>query len=693
MFLIMRQVIFHLLCLLLVCATLGLTAHGAWHVQDATYRRELQVEDKGSAKVCATTTVFLDDRYSGFVLYDAKNKQRVFHLLNRVGSQVSIYFDAVPNETLYLYPSSKFELPSPGGPPPGTGLRHEVRAYDGSEVKSLTQFNQLWKPAPFQGAAFTDRVYSSFNPFGPNAGTLHRFDGSLMINKRGVTTFCTASTDASFLLLNDQEVVSWPGKHDVEAGLNGSKRGKRSLQKGIYRFTYLHANSADSLFAIAAMVPPGEKQHVVISPELFTRASYAYVGPLTGRDGKKQADFIWENRYQMSLRGHVMHKMVFEAPVLGDEKHTTYEWAFGDGTRASGREVEHLVFKRGDFPVKLSISSAGRKRVCSQTARVLPRYGQSERNDKRALALLEKAVKQERERGIQPQGYGLISRGWFFFLREKEAAAFAPRVLAAIDRIPEEDLNAIMIELALGVQQVDEQYELAEACFRSIIENVKDPTARAFAALHCSGMLNLCLNRPEDARRMQQAIKRGDLQRGDQRLLDIYRADTAMVLDNVATARKMYKAIPRPKAPIINGKLNRDAIFDYNSRYFRLRNLLSQGLYRESLQALDLLEWETPEARASPRMNLMKVRALIGNHQPKKAVVCLQRALLAAVDETYTPKLRLELARLYVGMNRFAQAKYQINMIRKESPWSREELAARQLAKAMEAKMRNWRTP
>ena len=685
----MRRVVHNLLYSLFAGIVPLFAVYGAWHVQDADFRRELKVDGEGSAQICATTTVFLDDRFSGFSLFDSKDKPRPFHLLNRAGSQVSIYFDAVPGEMLYLYPSVKTALPASGGPVPSSGLRHETRTYDGGEVKSLAQFNELWKNAPFQGAKFTDRVYASFNPFGPNAGTLHRFDGSLLIDKPGVTAFCTASTDASFLLINDTEVAAWPGRHGVQEGLDGSRRGKLTLQNGIYRFSYLHANSGDSTFAIAAIVPPDEKQHFVISPEMFTRAAYALVGPLADRNGGKQADFIWENSYQVSIRDHAMHEMVFEATALGDEKTTSYEWEFGDGSRISGRKVEHLVFKRGDFPVKLTVTSGGNKSVCAQTVNVQPRYGQSEGDDKRALVLLERAEKQEREQRIQPEGYALISRGWFFFLREADAAAFAPRVLAAVDRIPEGSLNEVMIELALGIQQVDEQYELAEKCFRVIIDKVEDPKAKAFAALHCSGMLNLCLNRPEDAREMQKAINRGDLGSGEQRLLDIYLADTAMVLDDFATARKMYQAISRPKAPISDGKLNREVIFDYNTRYFRLQNLLSQQLYRESLEALDMIEWEIPEERASPRMNLLKVQALIGNGQPKKAVVCLQRALLAEVDDTYTPKLRLELARLYVAMNRFAQAQHQINIIRKESPWSREELEARKLLKALEEKMRS----
>ncbi len=658
-----------------------------WHAPSADFRRELKVEGEGSEPVCATTTVFLDDRHGGFALFDARGQPRSFQLLNRVGSQVTLFFNAAAGETLSLYPVPGTELPPPGGAPPSAGLRHETRSYDGGEVKSAAQFNELWQGASFQGAKFTDRVYASHNPFGPNAGALHRFDGTLLIATPGVTTFCTASTDASFLLINDTEVAAWPGRHGIQEGLDGSRRGTLTLQRGLYRFTYLHANSGDASFAIAAIVLPGEKQHFVIDPGMFTRVRYAFVGPLTGRDGGRPADFIWENRYMVTIHGHAMHELTFEAPASGGRDDDDYAWEFADGSRVKGRRVEHLVFSYGDFSARLTVGSGDKSSLCVQTVRVTPRYGQSENDDTRALALLAAAVRQERERSVQPQAYALISRGWFFFLREREAAAFAPRVLAAADRIPAEHLNEVLIELALGVQQVDEQYELAESCFRVIIEKAADPRARAFAALHCSGMLNLCLNRPEEAREMQRAIKRDDLGPGEQRLLDIYRADTAMVLDDFATALRMYRAIEKPQSLISGEGLNREVMFDYNSRYFRLQNLLGQRLYRESLEALDMLEWEIPEERAAPRVNLLKVQALLGNSQPQKAVVCLQRALLAEADDTYTPRLRLELARLYAQMGRYAQARHQINLIRRESPWSREELEARRLLKTLEEKL------
>lgn len=665
--------------LLAFWAGLALPACGAWHDAAADYRKELKVEGEGAATVTATTTVFLDARFTGFVLTDAHGSNRTFSLLSRAGSSCSIHFDAKPGEILYLYFSTTATLPQ-AGLDHVSGLRHLAKSYDGRDVTSSAMFSELWKSAELQGGEFVDQVYSSFNPFGPNAKALHLYDGVLLVDKAGESQLCLASTDASFLSIDGREVVAWPGKHPAKDGLEGKVRGPAQLTPGAHRFTFMHANSGSDSYAIAAIVPPGEKRHFVIGSESFTRAVYAFVGPLTRKDSQKQADFIWDNHYMVNIADHCMHQVMFEAAPLKESPTATYDWDFGDGTRGSGIKAEHLYFVRGDQTVTLTVSlGAGQKTVSSQAVRVNPRYGQSENEDARAIALLGQAVRQEKEAGIQPQGYALISSGFFFFLQEEKADAFAERILAAADRIPEADLSAMMTQLALGVQQVDEHYELAEKCFRVILDKVKDPATRAFAALHFGGMLNLCLNRPSEAREILSAADRKALGDADQRLLDIYLADTVLVLDDYAIAQKRYAAIAKPAALITGNAMDRNAVFDYNSRYFRLQNLLTQHLYRESLSELDLLEWEIPEERLSPRMNLLKVQALAGNKQPRKAVVCLQRALLAEVDDTYKPRLRLELAKLYAGMNQFVQATRQVSLIRKESPWTQEEIDARKL--------------
>ena len=191
-----------------------------------------------------------------------------------------------------------------------------------------------------------------------------------------------------------------------------------------------------------------------------------------------------------------------------------------------------------------------------------------------------------------------------------------------------------------------------------------------------------------EARDLLKTIRKGDLQTWEPRLYDIYMADTALVLDDYATAQNMYAAIP-PEVPILQGAtFNKEAWFKSNARFFRIQNLLEQKRFRESLPEVDQLEWELPVQRALPQTNLLKARALIGNEQPRKAIVCLQRALTAQVDETYTPKLRLALARLYFDQGQLLQARRQIDRIRQESPWTQEELEGGKLLDRINRKLK-----
>jgi len=679
-----------------LCTPLPTSA--AWHLPEAEFRKELKVEGEGGEVVTAVTSVFLDDRISGFVLTDARGAPRPCGLLNRHGSMYSIHFNATPGESLYLYAGA---MPPP---PPElehvSGLRRQTRGYDGREVFSAAAFTELWNAAPYQGGAFVSQVYCAFNPFGPNANALHLYEGFLQIDTEGLTQFCLASTDASFLLINGHEVVAWPGRHPVKDGLGGAVRGALHLQPGRHRFKFLHANSSSESYAIAAMVVPGGDRHLVIAPQYFTGAAYAFVGPLRDRSGQAQAEFIWNNSYMVNIPAHdwdpgyrlriaeqCLHQVKFEAVPLPEFPDAQFSWDFGDGCGGSGPNPEHLYFARGDYSVTLTVTlSNGQKLTGRQTVQIVPRYGQNENDDARALALLDQAVRQESTRGIAPAGYTCISHGYFFLLQERKAAGFAPRILAAQPAIADAAINTLMLQLAVALQEVDEQYELAEQCFRVILDQVNDSPARAFAALHYGGMLNLCLNRPAEARAVLSAIDRQALDAVQQRLLELYLADTVLVLDDHAAARKLYAAIARPEPLLRDGKLNRQAMFEYNSRYFRLRNLLSQELYRESLIELNQLEWDMPEERMAPRINLLKAQALIGNKQPRKAVVCLQRALLAEVDDVYRPQLRLELAKVYTELNQLAQARWQIALIRKESPWTPEEIAARKLLLSIESK-------
>ena len=671
----------------LLCGMLPLFAESPrWSVPQASVRKALVVETfRDVPYATATTTFFLDDRYHGFSLFTADGQSRDCRLLERRGSRFSILFEAYPGETLYLYPTETGEWP-PAVEAHSSGLLHRARTYDGHAIQSIEAFQQAWAKGDPQGARFEEQIFLGYNPFGPNINALHRFDGFFRVTKPGEITFCIASTDASFLLIDNAPVAAWPGNHAVTEGLDGSKSGKANLAPGNHIITFLHANSSAAHYEIAAMILPGETRHTVIPPERFTPAVYAKVGPLTDREGHPQPEFIWEHREMFSLTGGGIYDHTFESP--DKDPATRSVWTFQDGACVTGRVARHLFFSEGPATVNLTLIRNGTQSETRQTVCVMPRYGQSENDEKRALALIDEGLRQAKESAIQPAGYAILIQGLYHFLKEREAEAFGEEVIAHLDAIPDDALLPALDKLALGVQQVNENYALAERCFKATIARSPSPHGRAVAALHYAGLLTLCLNRPQEARDLLKTIRKEDLQTWEPRLYDIYMADTALVLDDYATAQNMYAAIP-PEVPILQGAtFNKEAWFKSNARFFRIQNLLEQKRFRECLPEVDQLEWELPVQRALPQTNLLKARALIGNEQPRKAIVCLQRALTAQVDETYTPKLRLALARLYFDQGQLLQARRQIDRIRQESPWTQEELEGGKLLDRINRKLK-----
>ncbi|NQZ66567.1 MAG: PKD domain-containing protein [Lentisphaeria bacterium] len=646
----------------------------------------MKVEKFAGARKTVVTTLHVPANGGGYDLLciDKSGKHRTMSVYQIHGSHYAVYFSASSEENLHIYfKKSKTAAPTIKAPHKA-GLLLSTKVYDASEVKSLTQFKTLWQKAKIQDRSFVDRIYSSFNRHGNNPGTLSIYDGSIKITKDGNYSFSLVSTDASFLEIDDKPIVSWPGKHDVHGGLKGQKRGDIQLKKGLHRIKYYHANSGGKLIALAAI---GDvKRQFVINSDQFKHAAYAYVGGLGTKAGK-QADFTWTNSFMANINGRSLQQIDFDALKLKNAK--SYHWDFGDGTKGTGLKQNHFYFKRQQYKVTLTvILNNGKKMTHTQIVDVRYRFGQNENDDKRTLQALDAAVKQEAAMGIQGEGYAFISLAYYFFLKEVEAAAIMPAALKNVKKIPQTDLYPLFYKAALEVQQTNEQYELAEKCFKVILEKSKVDSERASAALHYSGMMTLCMNRPLEAKKLLSTIKKEHLPvTWHPRLLEIYKADTVLVLENYAKAIKQYENIAAIKPILTEKGLDRVVMFDYNSRYFRLRNILSQKLYRQALKEMIMLEWLFPNERLSPAINLLKTDALLGNNQPKKAAVCLQRALLAKVDDNFLPQLRIRLTEVYIILNQFIKAKNQIRLIKKESPYSKEEIKARKLSEWIDKKL------
>lgn len=108
------------------------------------------------------------------------------------------------------------------------------------------------------GCGFVPNVYHGHNVFGPSDAYVSRYEGMINCPDKGEYVFATSSDDASFLLVDGREVVSWPGGHGAVWDARHQK--KIALEPGWHRFAYYHVNFGGGTCACAAWkTPKGDK--------------------------------------------------------------------------------------------------------------------------------------------------------------------------------------------------------------------------------------------------------------------------------------------------------------------------------------------------------------------------------------------------------------------------------------------------
>ncbi len=95
--------------------------------------------------------------------------------------------------------------------------------------------------APF-GSDYVDGVFHGSNPFSlKREPFFSKYTGYLDIPAAGKYGFITASQDASFLLIDDKQVASAPGRHGPLRFAIRNVRQDIQLTAGLHKFEYYHA--------------------------------------------------------------------------------------------------------------------------------------------------------------------------------------------------------------------------------------------------------------------------------------------------------------------------------------------------------------------------------------------------------------------------------------------------------------------
>ena len=656
--------------------------------KNVSYWKTIKIPAEAKGNVSVSLDFFLPAECSGYLLLNRNGKPVKISLQHREGGHVNVFFNIGGSEELSLA-FLKEEVASDELQSNASGLLHAVKKASEhlTNVDSVDTFKKLWDKSVFQGALFEEKVFSGYNPFGTSNDTLHSYDGDIRIGKAGSYRFYTASTDASFILVDGKTVVSWPGQHDQSKGANNEIFGDVVLKEGLHKFRYLHANSGGALYAVAAILPPGEKKNEVIQKAAFTEVYKASVGQLEYRDGNATSEFSWSNRQMINFDKDCMHEVEFTAAVPADLKAQKITWDFGDGTSGEGAKVSHIYFKRCSYPVTMTAELAdGRRRKEKQDVQVDFRFGQNEHDDNVTNEIMRKAVQQESAVGIQPEGYDAVMAAMLFYRQKKEAELFYQNSSLMKKSAAKENLFEFLDRLAVPQMMDSENYTGAIAAWEAFVVKAQEPL-KSKALLNKAELLVGPLAELQQGLAILNEIKNESLSDREKRSYIVMQSDAVLRKDGFNAAYKMLNDIRTAISAPKNAREQLECENSINAKLFLAEQYIASGKNTEALEIIDSLEWEKPSIRLYAPLVMLKGKALSKLGRNVMAGTVLEGGLLLDRDDDTDAKIRMELAGTYVARKEYLKAKQQISTIRKKNPDSIEQLESSKLLELINVKI------
>ncbi len=290
------------------------------------------------------------------------------------GEAIEILFESPvgnPSYLVYLVPKDRRAKPSSSWEPQA-GLVLETR-WSGRALKSsdrLEEFKTTFDRAEPVGRSLVDDIQQTFpihvlpdhdDGARSNKGGFgfYRYTGFVHVPKKGSYSFATISQWDSYITVDDQVVVSWPGQHNINAGRRGEKKGTVSLEPGIHRLEYSNYSPWGQMFALAAWEKPGEDLRAMTRTDFVPVGCYEAASADLQDPDRAYAGFEWRviDDFRLEQVGPSFVAMRFRALRASPLVKHACRWTFDDGTVAEGENVDHVFLRPGlrnvQFEVRL----------------------------------------------------------------------------------------------------------------------------------------------------------------------------------------------------------------------------------------------------------------------------------------------------------------------------------------------------
>ena len=322
----------------------------AWAVADAPYRAVVTV---GSPATMPGAGMFIEIAEFGatmpeladvVLLNAAGEAQPLVRLWRGEGKRALLLSpDLDPKQVYYLYFGGGKKRISPAWQPSCAGLLLETRRLGASSgFQGFNEVNGAWQNAATEGMGFVTQIHHGLNPYGESVGFLSRFSGYLITKGLKEITLFTQSSDASFVLVNGQLALAWPGIHGAVA--NAKNVPQRTVPCGdpVTRIDYLHAKAKDATTQPVMLLGWVQgKEYKVIPSDSWVHSGEGNVIRYEEREGRPVPVPVVSFSSYIGYENCWYYETAFSCPSLPSD--WTAEWMFDDGAKRTGTSFQRIL--------------------------------------------------------------------------------------------------------------------------------------------------------------------------------------------------------------------------------------------------------------------------------------------------------------------------------------------------------------
>jgi TolA-binding protein len=331
-------------------------------IHDATFRASIRLKE--SPKV-AEAGILIDlpefgqtrDDLGDVVLVDGDAKpQPLAKVWRGEGGRVLLLARSLEKgKNYHVYLGGNILRISPGWTPKTSLLMETRRLPDGAKFESWGDMQKTWKSAlETDGAGFVRSIYQGGNPFGPGTYFVTHYTGWLETPGLELVLY-TLSSDASFVLVNDNYEFGWPGFHSPWATAKSLHSKKVNPQPDFTKIDYYHAKAAgDQPATVLGWQKNGTFE--AIPAEAWLHPGTSAVQKIEERHGWPVPIANTEPLTYLGYGNQWYFETKFSLPTPLPEGWNA-EWQFEDGALVSGTEFQRVIVGMKPQTVTLRLRS------------------------------------------------------------------------------------------------------------------------------------------------------------------------------------------------------------------------------------------------------------------------------------------------------------------------------------------------